>query len=83
MATNRELPRTPIPVDGWPLWMTTETAARYLDFGHAKNPRKCFAEFARKKQLVARGRRGDRPLYHRRDLDQAVTVIEGNHKGGM
>lgn len=63
------------PATTWPLWMTATTAALYLDFQHAKNPRRCFAEFARRKNLVPRGRRGDRPLWHRPDLDRAVTAV--------
>jgi hypothetical protein len=62
--------------EAWPLWMTTITAATYLDFSHGKNPRVAFACFVRRTGLVARGRRGDVPLDHRLDLDRAVTVIE-------
>lgn len=64
--------------EAWPIWMTAATAALYLDFQHAKNPRRCFADYARRKNLIARGRRGDVPLYHRADLDRAVTVVEGD-----
>lgn len=64
--------------EAWPLWMNATTAARYLDFSNCKNPRVAFACYAKKRGIVARGRRGDVPLFHRADLDRAVTVIEGD-----
>jgi hypothetical protein len=57
--------------------MTTDTAAAYLDFTRCKDPRDAFRLFARKNGIVARGRRGDVPLYARDDLDRAVRVVEG------
>lgn len=61
--------------EAWPLWMTAATAAKYLDFSSCKDPRDAFDHFARKTGLVARGRRGDVRLWHRLDLDRAVTKI--------
>lgn len=64
--------------EAWPLWMTTETAAKYLDFQHCKDPRDAFTGWVRRIGLVPRGRRGDVPLWHRIDLDRAVTIFEGD-----
>lgn len=62
----------------FPLWMTATTAAEYLDFSQCKHPRIAFVCFARRKGIEPRGHRGRIPLYHRNDLDRAVTVIEGD-----
>lgn len=70
-------PPVAVPRSVWPLWMTTDTAAAYLDFTRCKDPRDAFRLFARKNGIVARGRRGDVPLYARDDLDRAVRVVEG------
>lgn len=65
--------------EAWPLWMTAETAARYLDFSaECKCPREAFRQFARRHGLIPRGSVGGRPRWHRRDLDLAVTHIEGD-----
>jgi hypothetical protein len=66
--------------DTWPVWMTATTSALYLDFQHSKHPRRCFAEIARTHHLVARGRQGDVPLYHRIDLDRTITIFEFESK---
>lgn len=62
--------------EAWPLWMTAATAARYLDFSNCKDPREAFRKFAAAAKLIPRGRRRSVPLYSRRDLDLAVTVVD-------
>jgi hypothetical protein len=62
----------------WPLWMTSETAAQYLDFGGCKDPKAAFRKFVASAGLIPRARRGRIPLWARRDLDSAVIVVEGD-----
>lgn len=63
----------------WPLWMTAQTAAAYLDFSHCKDPKEAFRKFGAAVGLVPRARRGRIPLWARRDLDRAVTIYEGEN----
>lgn len=63
----------------WPLWMTTDTAAQYLDFGRCKDPAAAFRKFVATAKLIPRARRGRVQLWARADLDRAVTVYEGEN----
>jgi hypothetical protein len=67
--------RAPDRAEQGGVWMTAATAAEYLDFSNCKDPVDAFRRWAKRVNLVARGRRGDVPLYMRRDLDAAVTVV--------
>lgn len=70
-------PDASVPLrEAWPLWMTAETAAKYLDFtAECKRPREAFRQFARRHGLIPRGNAGGRPRWHRSDLDRAVRGI--------
>ena len=58
-------------------WLTAESAAKYLDFtAECKNPREAFRRFAKRHGIIPRGSVGERPRWHRNDLDRAVTLFE-------
>lgn len=63
------------PLEGFGVWLTAHSAARYLDFSHCADPVDAFRRFAKRAGLVARGRRGDVPLYARADLDKAIAIV--------
>jgi hypothetical protein len=60
------------------VWMTAQTAAKYLDFT-GKDPAEAFRVWA-KRHGVPTARRGSRVLYHRSDLLRAIGAAPAHRK---